>query len=740
MKDKKTSREYLKRALGYFEDYLKVKNSYRVSIYTASTLEILVYLFDSFDENECINYGLRLIELRKSQPKKDLESLSLAYKALTLSYMRAGQKDKAKESLDQGYELHKIADYSDQDQKINTELHFLTMLGQYYTELDNKTALEYLNRAINLAEEHYPKIDNKVKFSINNSLFAVYVFEKQLKKALECQVEAFRLAKIVAPDEVIDVAMRLAKIYKELGMNKETLDCQLAICKELEERNAADSPKKAVIFYDTAVAYFELEKLDSALEYFQKVLDMFKRSNDKRLLTIQAECLNQMGAIFIIKKEPQKALPYQLESLNLKRTFEYSSESDKVASLGISLINVGDTYESLKDIQNADKYYTELLDLKGGSGNPALAEWFKKGGQFYYINNQYKKSIAFLTKALEIQRSILKQKETVQTRTETERILHNLWQANSICLQHSQGLPYLEEAYSIAHTLYKPDQVEMIEYLNNFGVHYLRSKDFSRALEYFHKAYQECDTILSREIDPKIEKEFRMLSTIILGNISTIHMDRQQFSEAVNYLEKSIELCNGDGRYDLAEKRIKLLFTLADCYTSMSRHDGALETKLQVLQELKAHETTNNLDLCRVLSSIADSHYNLGKEENIPEYLKYKQQAFDMLKQIDKDLCDPDKYELTKMKLIDSAATGSAEIGDSEKCIEYNLIALEFFKQKLQNEPESFPLIREDLKKYLLNLITSYSKIGDKEKIKHYEDELDKLRNTWTSSRACVIS
>ncbi|MBW8060808.1 MAG: tetratricopeptide repeat protein, partial [Solirubrobacterales bacterium] len=79
---------------------------------------------------------------------------------------------------------------------------------------------------------------------------------------------------------------------------------------------------------------------DKALEYYLQSLEIRKEINDKRGI---AESLNNIGAIYKNQGNPDKALEYYLQSLEIQKEInvEHPEESGNKQGIAISLNNIG---------------------------------------------------------------------------------------------------------------------------------------------------------------------------------------------------------------------------------------------------------------------------------------------------------------------------------------------------------------------------------------------------------------
>lgn len=230
-----------------------------------------------------------------------------------------------------------------------TKVKLLIDLGHHYCSKDNQKAIYYLQEALLLS--------NKLNYQwgiIFSCLWQgrVYYYKDEYE---------------------------LAKAY--LGKAKALL----------EENNNNEG---LVLYYFASASIDNLTgDYLSALKNNQELISMSKITGDKLMLSAG---LHGMGSIHIRRNEPDKALPYLLESLSVKHQID-----DKGGEANI-FTNIGYAWEMIGNYDSAMYYYNKGFDIRKENGNiRRLANSQVYIGSLLIKKKQYNEAIATLKSASE---------------------------------------------------------------------------------------------------------------------------------------------------------------------------------------------------------------------------------------------------------------------------------------------------------------------------------------------------
>ena len=222
--------------------------------------------------------------------------------------------------------------------------HYISLHRAFITE-DTTQAMEYLQMAISLSE----RIDDRKRLCRAYLQLCNYSWKRG-----ELQQAKNALNMIEQQLPFVDDAKIKATFFMERGIvhySEGTYD------------DAVNSFFKAIPFYEAlgdtigvsklysniGIAYWQLDALDQALEYYEKAL---KTSSDS-----EGRFLGNIGLIYRAKGDYDKALEYYLRSLEINKKNGFDRD------VSINLQNIGVLYQNKEEYQLALKYFTESNEL-----------------------------------------------------------------------------------------------------------------------------------------------------------------------------------------------------------------------------------------------------------------------------------------------------------------------------------------------------------------------------------------
>jgi serine phosphatase RsbU (regulator of sigma subunit)/tetratricopeptide (TPR) repeat protein len=189
------------------------------------------------------------------------------------------------------------------------------------------------------------------------------------------------------------------------------LDTMIPLCNKAiaacERGLAADSTKRVKdkllnvqsgAYNNIAFVYMSTGKIDEALEYLIKSLDMVKKLGNKKDI---ATGINNLGYIYNNQGHVNKALKYYHQSLAIEE------ELNNTTGIATSLNNIGSLYKDQDDNERALEYYQRslvlLMELKDKKG---IASSYNNLGAIYAEQGDEAKALSHYFKSLSIQREI----------------------------------------------------------------------------------------------------------------------------------------------------------------------------------------------------------------------------------------------------------------------------------------------------------------------------------------------
>ena len=139
-----------------------------------------------------------------------------------------------------------------------------------------------------------------------------------------------------------DALSRWGDVFAALKLNLETLETNIS------KKNTGIAKS------NIGNIYSDLGEPQKALKYLMEALEIHKQLNYKQG---EASDLGNIGLIYSALGEPQKALKYLMEALEIHKLLNY--KQGEASDLG----NIGNIYENLGEPQKALKYHQEALEI-----------------------------------------------------------------------------------------------------------------------------------------------------------------------------------------------------------------------------------------------------------------------------------------------------------------------------------------------------------------------------------------
>lgn len=271
--------------------------------------------------------------------------------------------------------------------------------------------------------------------------------------------------------------------------------------------SAAQTPlMKARALYFKSYAYRDIENFTMQIDLLKKALTEFKQSND----TLAAEALKELATTYRQKGMYPEALKTVFEEYDLRKKI-----ADEKAALG-ALLNVGYTYDRMKDFQTAIQWYEKAV-LEAQKINDVFLLGRTHGliGIAYDELEQYDKALENNFKAIEYY-----QKEGALTSMK-------IWYSNIGNTYSKLGDYENAEKYTLKSLAIKEKTNAELLTAVNLGKIYLETNRFDKAQEILDSA-----VVLIQKIDEK-----RMLSEAYF-RLHELRKKQNNYKEALEYYQK----------------------------------------------------------------------------------------------------------------------------------------------------------------------------------------------------------
>ena len=354
---------------------------------------------------------------------------------------------------------------------------------------------------------------------------------------------------------------------------------------------------------------------DKALKYHEEALDIHMEIGYKQGV---ANDLANIGLIYQARGEPDKALRYHEEALKIDREIGY--RQGEASDLG----NIGLIYQVSGELDKALRYYEGSLKIDREIGHKrGEATALGNIGLIYQDMGEAGKALKYHEEALKIDNEI-------GYREGEATALGNIGLIYQDMGKLDEALRYLKDALEIARKIgYRQGEASD---LGNLGLIYQARGELDEALRYLKDALK-----IHREIG------YRQGEANALNNIGLIYQGKGEVDKALEYLQKSRLIFNEIGAIHLSTKTLR---NIASVHIEKGEPEKFFEHLSEIFTKVSSPEQFFNIVECTLafvsflassenweaLSKV-DSLYNTGNIQDeelisvfkaIREYAVYK--------------------------------------------------------------------------------------------------------------------
>lgn len=239
-------------------------------------------------------------------------------------------------------------------------------------------------------------------------------------------------------------------------------------------------------------------------------------------LKSKAFALNNLGSIYKLKGDYDRAINFYTQSLNIKK------KNGNKSGMAASLNNIGIIYNYRGDYAKAIKYYTESLKIREEIGNKSgIAASLNNIGSFYQVQEDYDKAIEFHTKSLEIKTDIGDRAGIATTLNNIGLIYREQGKFDKALKNYNENLKIYEDI---------GDKRRVASSLSNIGIIHHDLGNYENALSYYQKSI-------------KIKKEVDAKSGIAMTyhDMGAVYKDVGNYKKAIEYGNLSLNIAQDIG-------------------------------------------------------------------------------------------------------------------------------------------------------------------------------------------------
>jgi len=409
------------------------------------------------------------------------------------------------------------------------------------------------------------------------------------------------------------------------------------------------------------------EALTSAIVKYEAALKLYREAGAR---SQEALVLNNIGTVYLVLGEKQKALEYYSQSLALSRAIGNPGRE------ALALNNIGRIYDDLGEKQKALQYYNQSLPLSRTVGDRSLeAITLSSIGTVYSEFGEQQKALQYYSQSLPLSR-------TVGDRRGEAITLSSIGTVYSALGEKQKALEYYSQSLPLSRTV--GDRRGEAITLSSIGTVYSELGEKQKALEYYSQSLP-----LSRTVGD------RRGEAITLRIIGTVYSELGEKQKALDYYSQSLSLSRAVGD---RSQEASTLNNIGLVYSDLGEKQKALEYYSQSLPLSRTVGDRRGESI--TLNNIGLVYSDLGEKQKALEY--YSQSL--PLKQA---VGDRRGEAIT----ISNIAFVYSELGEKQKALEYYNQSLSLSRAVGDRSGEATTLN---------NIGRIYEDIGDKQKALEY--------------------
>lgn len=269
---------------------------------------ILSYMGYTYDfqgkYDTALNYYFKALQIYKT----DLNNKNLIAYVLTrigVTYYHKGQDDLALKYFKDSYKF--IENVVPEDHPEMSE-YYNNMCMVHYHKGYYDEALHYQEKSYEIDQRIFP-IDNHIDLSVDlNNIGKCYYKKCQYTEALNYFNKSLDIARKVlkGDDNYLDMGMRInniGKCFYRLKHYSDALEQYQIVLKLIEKDNVNDHVDEAYTLKNIGEVYLDLSKYELSINYFNRALDIYKKTfNDLPNRDI-AKCLHLLGQVYYSRND-----------------------------------------------------------------------------------------------------------------------------------------------------------------------------------------------------------------------------------------------------------------------------------------------------------------------------------------------------------------------------------------------------------------------------------------------------
>jgi tetratricopeptide (TPR) repeat protein len=535
----------------YIEQYANIDST--DPTYQLKTAKAMLKLFDS--PRTAIQYYSKVLEQHENQPNKAyvfIEScigLAHAYTAL----------DDTQNAL---YYYQKALDspYINTDENSNKIPVILNGIGVIHAKLNQwDDAVKYYERALQSEKDEHNLATNYINIGLIMSEKGLYDEAiTYYQKAMQATTDS---------TTTCSALVRLAAVYNSIDEYQKSLDCSREAASILESLYGTHHTATAEAYQIRGQSFFYLNRIDSALHWLGKALEINENTYGEEHLTVASLSLN-ISCIFEALNRYQPAIQFCEKAIN---TFE---KYDNLYDLSSAYNHLAKIHIGLNDYDKALEYENKAIEymrrFMPNDNHPSYGRYYSDLALIENKLGNVQEAIGHNLQAIEVYNKFSHSSRS----SHHANILSNLSMCYLNTKDYDNALKYAKSALEMRRSIYGNVHSDVAQSYNNLGSIYYYIEQIDSALFYMKKA---------EEIWQQTNNKKDL--AIISNNIGNISNKIKNYEDGRIYFEKALNLFKEI--YDPGNSVFGTIYHhLGESYIGLEQYEKALEA-LETAYEIR---------------------------------------------------------------------------------------------------------------------------------------------------------
>lgn len=400
------------------------------------------------------------------------------------------------------------------------------------------------------------------------------------------------------------VLQSIGEVYLETGDYDNAFEMYNKAQKIFHSNSENDQTKEFMRLYNLwSIYYYNVGDIDKAKAYTLKEIDIKKRLYGEHFRELSASYEN-LSAIYDDAGINDSAVFFGEKA----KEIEVAAVGKESADMASVLYNLGLVYKHYAMMDNDEEFiekslasYQEALRiaiLHFGEKSSIVSDIYNSLSALYHYLKDYEKAIEYAQKDLEISKAIYGEHHPLVAESYNSVGLSYYYLGD-----YDKASKCYYKALSILKDYIDNDQTSRYSVYVNLGVLNHKQHEYDSAVYYYSSFINAYEKIYGQHRD----------IALVYGKMATVHIDRNDYPEAINCLTKAVNMENAMGGSNKAYLA-NYYYNIGASYIKMKQYDKALpylQDALQIFNEIGNKEGTKDS-----IEKIEEVQAKLKEQEN----------------------------------------------------------------------------------------------------------------------------